>query len=514
MKTPNTLLVLLSVSIPSFMTNLDANIVAVSLNAISKSLHADFAAIEWVVSAYTLTFAAMLMPAGTLSDRYGRKRMLITGLAIFTVASALCGAATSETVLNWSRALQGVGAALQLSAALATLSSAFEGAERAKAFSFWGSVIGIAIMLGPVIGGLITGYLGWRWAFFVNVPVGGLSLLLTWLAVRESKDPQAKRLDGLGVVTFAGSLTLLTLALIGGNRVGWSHPAILAEVFAAAALFAGFIAVERRQARPMVDLRVFRRATYVGANIGGLTYAIAFLTMLTYLPLYFQNGLGRSPLEAGLLMLPIALPLFAVPRIVARWLSPRWSGRALLTVGLLLVGAGLLGAATQVHAFSYLRLVGPMLIATCGAGVLNGETARTGMTVIPADRAGMASGVSGTVKFSGLVLGFASLGAILKVAVSAAVATQEPGWPVATRDAITRAVVDGRLTTAVSMAGRLGGTSVVWASYAAGYEILMVTAGGVALVAAAWCWRLIDAAETAPIRGPAAAIPEVDAYGP
>jgi len=208
-KVSKNLLILLCVSIPSFMINLDGNIVAVSLTSIARSLHADFAAVEWVISAYTLTFAAMLMPAGTLADRFGRKRMLVIGLTLFTVASALCGAAQSDTMLNWARALQGVGAALQTSAALATLSHAFRGPARASAFSFWGSVIGVAIMLGPVAGGVITQYLGWRWAFYVNLPIGTAMIALTLFAVEDSKDPQAKRLDIAGVATFSGFLVLL-----------------------------------------------------------------------------------------------------------------------------------------------------------------------------------------------------------------------------------------------------------------------------------------------------------------
>ena len=510
MKTPEKLLVLLCVSIPSFMTNLDANIVAVSLTSIARSLHADFAMVEWVVSAYTLAFAAMLMPAGTLADRFGRKRMLVVGLVIFTAASTLCGAAPSDTMLNWARALQGVGAALQLSAALATLSHAFHGAARARAFSFWGSVIGIAIMLGPVGGGMITQYLGWRWAFYVNVPVGAAMVLLTIFAVEDSKDPHAKRLDIAGVGTFSGFLTLLTLALISGNRAGWSSALIVAELIGAALLFAGFLAVERRQARPMVDLRFFRRSTYVGANIAGLAYAMTFLTMLTYLPLYFQNGMGRTPLAAGLLMLPMASPLFLIPRIVSQWLAPRCSGRTLLSTGLVLIGVGLLWTGAEMHGFDYGSILAPMLIATCGAGILNGETTRVGMTVIPAERAGMASGVSGTVKFSGLVVGFAALGAILYSRVGASLATALPAQSAVLREQITRAIAGGNLEAARVLAGQPGG-SFAQSSFGSGYEAVMITAGALALVAGVLSWLLIDAGETAPVQGTANAIETVDA---
>lgn len=187
--------ILLCVSIPSFMISLDANIVAVSLPSIAQSLRADFSAIEWVISAYTLTFATMMLPAGTLADKFGRKRLLMSGLAIFTAASLVCGAAPSALVLNLARAVQGVGAALQLSAALAILSFEFQGAARAKAFAFWGSVIGIAITLGPVVGGVITQTLGWEWAFYINIPVGIVMIVSTAKFVKESRDPGAKELD-------------------------------------------------------------------------------------------------------------------------------------------------------------------------------------------------------------------------------------------------------------------------------------------------------------------------------
>ncbi|WP_410818161.1 MFS transporter [Paraburkholderia sp.] len=354
-------------------------------------------------------------------------------------------------------------------------------------------------MLGPVVGGLITQYLGWRWIFFVNLPVGTSMIALTLYAVEDSKDPQATRLDIAGVTTFSGSLILLTLALISGNRAGWSSHLILAEFIGAAALLAGFLTVETRQARPMVDLRFFQRPTYVGANIAGMAYGMAFLTMLTYLPMYFQSGMGRTPLDAGLLMLPMALPLFVIPRVVARWLAPHWSGRLLLSTGLALVGVGLIWTSTEMHSFAYAPIVVSMLVASCGAGILNGETARVGMTVIPADRAGMASGVSGTVKFSGIVIGFATLGAILFSRVEASLADALPGQSETVRKELTRMITGGNFHAAQLLEGQVGGVSFAQLSFGSGYEAVLFTAGAIALIAAALSWMLIDAGETAPL---------------
>src|ERR1700744_4426576 len=231
------LLVLVCTSAPSFMLQLDANIVSVSLPSIAHSLNASFAGIEWVITAYMLSFAALLMPAGALADRFGRKRLLIIGLSVFTLATFACGAAPNLAALIAARPLQGAGAARQLSSALATLSHAFQGEGRARAFAFWGSVVGIGIASGPVVGGLITQGFGWEWAFYVNLPIGIALIALIVKVIESSKDPGAVRRDLPGVVCFAGALVLTTLALIEGNHRGWSDRWIVAELTTALLLF-------------------------------------------------------------------------------------------------------------------------------------------------------------------------------------------------------------------------------------------------------------------------------------
>src|SRR6201996_4122573 len=335
------LLVLICTSAPSFMLQLDANIVSVSLPAIARSLGASVAGIEWVVTAYMLSFAALLMPAGALADRFGRKKILLTGLSVFTFASVLCGSAPNLSVLIAARALQGAGAAMQLSSALATLSHAFQGEARARAFAFWGSVVGIGIACGPVVGGLIPQAFGWEWAFYVNLPIGIALISLIVKVISSSKDPDAVRLDLPGVACFAGALFLTTLALIEGNHRGWGDRWIIAELASAAVLFGLFIIGERQQTRPMLDLSYFRKSTYLGANLAQLSFSAGLLTMLTFIPIFLQNGLGHPSAIAGLMMLPMVIPLFIVPRLVASYLAYRWSGRALLTLGLFLVCLGL-----------------------------------------------------------------------------------------------------------------------------------------------------------------------------
>ncbi|MBY0382379.1 MAG: MFS transporter [Xanthobacteraceae bacterium] len=496
-----TLFVLLCASVPSFMINLDSNIVAVSLSSIARSLKADFADIEWVISAYTLTFASLMLPSGELADRFGRRRILLVGLVVFTAASFLCGAAPNIMILNGARALQGVGAALQLSAALAILSHSFHGAARARAFAFWGSVIGVAMSLGPVAGGFITQHFGWEWAFYVNVPVGIGLVLLTALTLAETRDPDAGRIDIAGFATFSSALFLVTLALISGNRDGWSRPVIVGEFAGATVLFVAFLVAESVQRRPMLDLRFFRNPTYIGANITGVTYAAALLTMLTYLPMYFQSALGFDAQTAGLLMLPMAFPLFLVPRIVVRSLVHRFSGRVLLTTGLVLVSCGLIWLGLQASRFNYLSLLGGMLIAGTGAGVLNGEIAKVSMTVIPPERAGMAAGVGGTLRFSGIVIGFAALGAILFARVSSVVASSLPDAASDSRADFTRNIAAGHLSdvpAGLSLPGQL--QDLALRSFGAGYQALFFSAATLALVAAVLSWFFIRSSDTSPLK--------------
>jgi len=488
------LFILLCVSIPSFMINLDSNIVAVSLPSIAHSLSASFADIEWVISAYTLSFAALLMPAGALADRFGRKRLLMIGLVVFTVASFICGAAPNAVVLNLARALQGVGAALQLSAALATLSHSFRGADRARAFAFWGTVIGIAVALGPVVGGFITEHFGWEWAFYINIPIGVVMVVLVSRTLIESSDPDATRVDIPGAVTFSASLFLLTLALISGNHRGWDDSAVLLELAGAALLFVLFVWVERVQKRPMVDFGFLRRTTYLGAIISGLAFSVSLLTMLTYLPMFFQNGLGYSPQGAGLLMLPIAIPLFVVPRLVAAYLTHRLSGRVLLTGGLTLIAAGLLGVGMAVPQLHYAALLPGLVLMGIGAGTLNGETAKVSMSVIPPERAGMASGISGTIRFAGIVIGFAVLGAVLLVQLKARVMSGLPVDSPVDADALVHAIGSGDLSGAGSPALH----ALALGSYSYAYQAVLFSGAAFAGIAALLAWVLIKAAETAP----------------
>lgn len=500
-------MVLLCTSMPSFMLQMDANIVSVSLPAISRSLGASFADIEWVVTAYMLSFASLVLPAGALADRFGRKKLLIIGLSVFSLASVMCAAASNLTMLVLARSIQGAGAATQLSAALAILSHVFQGAARARAFSFWGAVVGIGMASGPVVGGIITQAFGWEWSFLVNPPIGAVLIVLILKFVDSSSDPLAARLDLPGMTCFSAALFLTTLALIEGNHRSWTDRQVISELAVAIVLFTLFVVVERRQARPMLDLSLFRHPTFLGGNVAQLSFAAVMLVMLIYTPIFLQSGLGYSAATAGVMMLPMVVPLFIVPHIVTRHLAFRLSGRALLTLGLLLISGGLLWLAAVVPGLAYDPMIGGMVIMGIGAGVLNGETTKVGMTAVPRERAGMASGVSGIVRFTGLVVGTAAMGVVLYGRVSMVIDDALRQVDASDRQALVQAITAGHLSAA-----RLPGqdlakmVALAVTSFASGYQWLYLSGALFMAIAAALTWRLVRSADTPPTSVPRQAV--------
>jgi EmrB/QacA subfamily drug resistance transporter len=502
--------ILLTASLVSSLIMLDSNIVAVSLPAIGRSLDASFTDVQWVISAYVLTYAALLMASGNYADLRGRRKSMLIGLVVFAVSSAACGVATSSPLLNLARAVQGVGGAFLLTASLAILSNAFMGVERTHAFAFWGASLGIALALGPIIGGVITNFFGWRWVFLVNVPASAILILGTLRFISESRDPNAKRLDYLGTVTFSAGLAILIWALIDGNDAGWSSPSILVRLATALILLAAFVVVETRQDRPMVDFGLFRRKTFVGAVLAMIGYGASAQVMIFFLPLYLQNAYGFGPLAAGVAMIPFALPMVLAPRETRR-LATRYSGRALLTAGLAITVLGNL--AFWVVAKSHLpygSFLVAMLIAGCGAGLLNGQTVKVLQGAVPEDRAGMASGIASTTRFIGILVSVAALGAVLADVARdrfVTVATHLGLAADVARKAAVR-VTSGDLAglrDAVPPGLRDALSSAALAEYGTGFASAAMVAAAVAFVACVLAYGLISADETAPVGSPAPA---------
>ncbi|MCP3728462.1 MFS transporter [Paraburkholderia sp. CNPSo 3272] len=393
---------------------LDTNVVAVSLPSIARSFHAGFADVEWVVSAYMVSFASCLLPMGGLADRYGRKNTMLLGLLMFAIASLGCGLAPSVTFLNFSRVAKGFGAAMLLTSALAVIAHAFPAPrERVRAWAIWGMTMGIATTVAPLVGGLITQWVGWRWIFLLNLPVCAALIFCTRRVVTNSRNPHAGHIDLAGSLFFGTGLACGIWALIGAQDDGWRSAATEARFAACVLLLSAFVAIERRVQNAVIDLALFRQARFVAAVLGMFGYAACAQVMMTFLPLYLQNAFEWTPIRAGIGMLPFALSM-----IVGPWLGTRIGRRAtgptsLLSAGLALVGVGNLLTAISAQSGEYGWVAFGMVVTGLGAGVLNGDTQKAIMACVPPHRTGMASGISTTTRFTAIVTSIGVLGAVL-----------------------------------------------------------------------------------------------------
>ena len=332
---------LIAVCIATFMLLLDITIVNVALPDIQKETGAGFDQLQWVVDAYSLALAGLLLAAGSLADRLGRRATFVAGVAVFSFASLLCGLSGDATLLDFARGLQGVGGAAMFATSLALLAQEFRGRERGTAFGVWGATIGGAVAIGPLIGGILTEGLGWEWIFFVNVPIGIATIVLTQARVHETRDPTASGVDWIGTATFSGALIALVFALIRGNAEGWGSGLIVGLLAVGAILLVVFVLVELRQDHPMLDLTLFRKPTFAGASVVAFALSVSMFAMFLYLTLYIQNILGYSALESGVRFMPVTLLSFFVAPISGK-LADRLGVRWFIAGGLALVGAGLL----------------------------------------------------------------------------------------------------------------------------------------------------------------------------
>jgi EmrB/QacA subfamily drug resistance transporter len=422
---------LLAVSVATFMLLLDITVVNVALPSIRQDLDASFTDLQWVVDAYALTLAALVLAAGSLADRLGRRRLFAAGLVIFSVASLLCALSPSPTLLSLARALQGVGGAVLFAVSLALVAQEFPaGRQRGTAMGLYGATIGMAVAIGPLVGGALTDGLGWRSIFSLNVPVGTAALAVTQLKLRESRDPNATGVDWAGVVSFSGALLLLVLALVRGNAEGWGSRLILSLLAGSTLLLVAFLVIERRVSEPMLPLGLFRRPSFTGVQLAAFAVSGSLLAMFLYLTLYLQNYLGHSPLAAGLRYLPITLLAFVVGPIAGALLS-RVPARLLLSVGLGLTGVGLLLMSGIQAGSEWTTLLGGFLVAGAGVGLLNPVIANLAVSVVPNQHSGMAAGINDTFRQVGIAVGIAVWGAILVGRGADKVAELTAGTPAA-----------------------------------------------------------------------------------
>src|SRR4051812_20534139 len=408
---------LVAVAAGTFMLLLDVTIVNVVLPDIAKDLKASLSDLQWVIDAYALTLAALLLTAGSLADRFGRRLLFAIGIVAFTLGSLLCGVAQSPTWLSLARAFQGIGGAIMFATGHALLSSSFQGRERGTAFGVFGAITGIAVAVGPVLGGALTSGLSWRWIFFVNVPVGIAALAVTVRAVEESRDPAARRPDWIGLLTFSAGLAALVYGLIRSNEDGWSSGVVVGSLIAAAVLLIAFVLAEAYGRAPMFDLRLLRKPTFVGGLIAAFAISASLFAAFPFLTLYLQTGLGLSAMQTGLRFLVLSGPIFITAGIAGR-LTDKVPTSLLIGPGFALIGVAELlmrGIDTQM---SWTHLIPGFLLAGVGAGLVNVPLASTAVGVVEPARAGMASGINSTLRQVGIATGVAALGAIFTSHVS------------------------------------------------------------------------------------------------
>ena len=484
---------LVLVSIATFMLLLDITVVNVALPDIQRELGASLSSLQWVVDAYSLMLAALLLTAGSLGDRLGRRRVFSLGLGLFTFASFLCGISGDPTLLDLSRGLQGIGGAAMFATSLALIGQEFHGRDRAMAFGVWGATVGGAVAVGPLVGGLITEHFGWEWIFFVNIPIGLVAIGLTELRLVNvaAQDPQ--RIDLPGLATFSGGLFLLIFGLIRGNAEGWGSATIVASLAGAVALLLAFLAVEARSDHPMLELALFRKPAFNGVSAVAFALSAGMFAMFLYLTIYMQGVLGFSPLETGLRFLPMTVLSFVVAPISGN-LSHRVPIRILVGTGLALVGVGLL-LMHGLSADSHVSVLLPgFLVAGIGIGVTNPGIGQGAIAVVPPAKAGMGSGINTTFRQVGIATGVASLGAVFQGQVELEALDVLPSAP----PGLAEAVSSGGSRAAAAAAPPGQRAEVVHAAkvaFVSGFNEILLIGGIVAFVGAALGFALVRASD-------------------
>jgi EmrB/QacA subfamily drug resistance transporter len=398
-------------SIALFMAALDNLVVTTALPVIRASFGANLAELEWIVNAYTLTFAVLLLTGAALGDRFGRKRVFVLGIAVFTAGSTIAALSTDVTQLIVARAIQGLGGAVITPLSLTILSAAVPRERRAVALGAWGGIAGLAIAIGPVVGGAIAEGLEWQWIFWLNVPIGLAMLPLAWTRLTETRGPSTRLdLPGLGLVS--GGLLAVVWGLVRANEQGWTSPEILASFGIGIVLLAVFVAWEARSAEPMLPLRLFRSRTFTAANIVSLLMSFGMFGSIFLLAQFFQVVQHYSPLGAGLRTLPwTIMPVFVAP--IAGLVSSRTGTRPLLVLGMSLMAIALAWmAAVSTPTVDYLTLVPAFIVAGAGMGLFFAPIANVVLSAVRPEEEGKASGANNAIRELGGVFGVAVLASV------------------------------------------------------------------------------------------------------
>lgn len=499
---------LLLVSTATFMLLLDVSVVTTALPTIRADLNASFADVQWALDAYTLPLAALLLPAASLADITGRKRIFLAGLAIFTLASAACAAAGTPFLLDVSRAVQGAGGALLFATALPLLGNEFRGKERAAAIGIWSAVLAASVAIGPLVGGALVDTLGWQSIFLINLPIGLVAFVAAVLTIAESRDPAGRRVDVPGTVLLGLGLFGLVLGVVRGNSAGWTSGLVLGALVGGVLLLVAFVLVEARSSRPMLDLSLFRSPSFTGAAIVGFLVSAGIIGMFAYVVILTQAGWGYSALRSGLSFLPLSVLSFLAAAVTGGRLIGKVPTRLLLTASMGISVVGILLMAIVGWTENYPSVIPGLIITGFGFGMSTPIIATVGLGAVRPERAGMATGAVNTARQVGVAVGVAGLGAIFEARVRSGVidALSAQAGPAAARELGAAIAAGGtkQALAAVPPALRPALSDVALTALTNGLTWVLLVSAGCTLLAAVAALVLV---RDAPAATPAPAEP-------
>ena len=472
---------LVTVCLGTFMLLIDVTIVNVALPQMATDLQTSFNSLQWVIDGYALSLGVLLLGAGSLGDRFGHRRFYIGGLALFALASLACGLAAGAGLLITARVVQGVGAAAMFTTTFALLNSAYQGRERGVAYGVWGGVSGAAAAIGPILGGLLTEWLNWRWIFLVNLPVSVLAIVLCLTVLAADKASAGGRFDLPGTITFTVAATALTLAVIRANEEGWGSVQTWGLLVLSALALAAFVLVEMRSPHAMLDLALLRNRSFTGILIAGLLVNFAAFAAFTYTSIWLQSVVGMTPLQAGLTGLPMSVVSVIVSGIAGARLHGR-SPRLIIGGGMLLIAAGSAVCGLLVHAGStWTALLPGYAIIGAGVGLVMPTLASSVMSAVPANRGGMAAGTMTTARQLGFAIGIAVLGTVFAGQARSYLSDHGAPDPVGTAHGLAAGQA-GRIVAAVPDSVRESVAAGLRGASAAGLDRGFLIAAGVGLV--------------------------------